>query len=167
MAAQRAGGGDGFDEFVVLRSPALLRTAWMLTGDGQLAEDLLQSALARAWPHWSRVSSSRPEAYVRKIMVRLHGSWWRRRWNGERPVDRVPATAAAEVDDRVVLRRALSQLPPRQLQAVVLGYYDDLPVHEVAAPMGCSVGTVKSQAAKGLTRLRSALELDGTLEGTR
>src|SRR5215217_1390529 len=121
---------DGFREFVVSRSPALLRTAWMLTGDAQLAEDLLQSALARVWPHWSRVGGDRPEAYVRKVMVRLQGAWWHRRWNGELPVADVPEAAAgdgyAAVDERVVLRAALLRLPKRQRQAVVLRYYDDL-----------------------------------------
>ena len=103
---------DGFREFVVSRSPALLRTAWMLTGDAQLAEDLLQSALARVWPHWSRVGGDRPEAYVRKVMVRLQGAWWHRRWNGELPVADVPEAAAgdgyAAVDERVVLRAVLA-----------------------------------------------------------
>lgn len=161
----------GFAEFVASRSPALLRTAWMLTGDAQLAEDLLQSALARAWPHWSRIGTGRPDAYVRKVIVRLHGAWWRRRWNGELPVADVPERAVvdpfAAADERAVLRRLLLQLPKRQRQAVVLRYYDDLAEREVAALMGCSVGTVKSQAAKGLARLRAALEPVPTVEGSR
>ena len=162
---------DGFGEFVVSRSPALLRTAWMLTGDARLAEDLLQSALARVWPHWSRVGGDRPEAYVRKVMVRLQGAWWRRRWNGELPMAEVPQTVAcdayAAADERAVLRRALLRLPKRQRQTVVLRYYDDLSEREVAALMDCSVGTVKSQAAKGLARLRTALQADRTVEGLR
>jgi RNA polymerase sigma-70 factor (sigma-E family) len=162
---------DGFSDFVASRAPALLRTAWMLTGDAQLAEDLLQSALARAWPHWPRIGGDRPEAYVRKVMVRLHGTWWRRRWNGELPTADMPETivgdAYAAADERAVLRSALLQLPKRQRLAVVLRYYDDLPEQEVAALMGCTVGTVKSQAAKGLARLRTALEPNHTVEGLR
>jgi RNA polymerase sigma-70 factor (sigma-E family) len=161
--------GDGFDHFVVARSPALLRTAWMLTGDAQLAEDLLQSALARAWPHWSRVQGDRSEAYVRRVMVRLHGAWWRRRWNGELPVAALPEPAAADAyaaaDERAVLLGALSTLPRGQRQAVVLRYYEDLAEREVAQLMGCSVGTVKSQAAKGLARLRAALQPLHTMDG--
>lgn len=66
---------EGFREFVVGRSPALLRTAWMLTGDAAAAEDLLQTALARTWPHWERVSLGHPEAVVRTVMVRINASW--------------------------------------------------------------------------------------------
>jgi RNA polymerase sigma-70 factor (sigma-E family) len=167
---------QGFREFVAGRSPALLRTAWMLTGDAQLAEDLLQTALARTWPHWSRIADGAPEAYVRRVMVRTHIAWWRRAWRGEAPTSEVPETAspdhAGAVAEREALRGALARLPRRQRQVVVLRYYDDLPEREVAAMLGCSVGTVKSQAAKGLAKLRSALaeaaELDRPdLEGTR
>jgi RNA polymerase sigma-70 factor (sigma-E family) len=153
---------EGFREFVAARSATLLRTAWMLTGDGQLAEDLLQTALARTWPHWSRVRDGQPDAYVRRVMVRVHGAWWRRRWRGETPTAQVPEVAGADayagVDDRAVLAAALARLPTRQRQVVVLRYYDDLPEREVAALLGCSVGTVKSHAARGLVKLRVALE---------
>jgi RNA polymerase sigma-70 factor (sigma-E family) len=159
----------GFREFVVARSPALLRTAWMLTGDGAAAEDLLQSALARTWPHWARVAEGRPEAYVRTVMVRLNASWRARRWHGETPTAEVEAGLApgdhqAQVDDRVVLATALARLPVRQRQAVVLRYFDDLSVDEVARVMGSSPGTVKSQSAKGLAKLRDALTATDTLE---
>ena len=76
---------SGFREFVVARSPALLRTAWMLTGDQAAAEDLLQTALARTWPHWARIADGQPDAYVRKVMVRVNASWRARRWNQETP----------------------------------------------------------------------------------
>jgi RNA polymerase sigma-70 factor (sigma-E family) len=170
----------GFREFVAARSPALLRTAWMLTGDAQLAEDLLQTALARTWPHWSRIADGYPEAYVRRVMVRTHGSWWRR--DRRRPetalgvvpegADPRPGDAYGAVDDRDGLARALVALPRRQRQVVVLRYYEDLPEAEVAALLGCSTGTVKSQASKGLAKLRAALDttgaaLDPEVEGTR
>jgi RNA polymerase sigma-70 factor (sigma-E family) len=152
---------EGFREFVAARSPALLRTAWMLTGDAHLAEDLLQAALARTWPHWLRLRDGQPEAYVRKVMVRLTGSWWRRRWRGETPTAAVPEAASgdvfAAVDERAVLLAALGGLPTRQRQVVVLRYYDDLSERQVADLLGCSVGTVKSQAARGLGKLRAAL----------
>ena len=151
----------GFREFVAARSGALLRLAWMLTLDAAAAEDLLQAALARTWPHWARVAAGSPEAYVRQVMVRTAGSWRRRRWTGEVPAERLPDVAAddetAAHDERVVLTRALAALPPGQRRVVVLRYYADLSEAEVAGLVGCSVGTVKSQAAKGLARLRAAL----------
>lgn len=154
-------GPPGFREFVATRSPALLRLAWMLTLDAGAAEDLLQTALARTWPHWDRVAAGRPEAYVRQVMVRTAGSWRHRRWRGEVPAGRLPEVAGGDPtgghDDRVVLAQALAALPPGQRQVVVLRYYADLSEQEVAGLVGCSVGTVKSQASKGLARLRAAL----------
>lgn len=73
--------GD-FEAFVAARGPRLLRVAWLLTGDAHLAEDLLQSTLAKVWPKWSRISGGHPEAYVRKTLVHQHASWWRRRRDG-------------------------------------------------------------------------------------
>jgi RNA polymerase sigma-70 factor (sigma-E family) len=152
---------DGFREFVLARSPALLRTAWMLTGDSQQAEDLLQTALAATWPHWGRIRGGQPDAYVRRVMVRTYGAWWRRRWRGERPSAQLPEVIGADdyagADDRVELARALAALPVRQRQVVVLRYFEDLTEREVASLLDCSVGTVKSQAAKGLAKLRTAM----------
>ena len=156
----------GFREYVEARSPALLRTAWMLTGDRAAAEDLLQNALARTWPHWARVADGHPDAYVRKVMIRADASRRARRWNDEAPtpperlhvLEGSVSDDAARVDDRLVLEHALRGLPTRQRQAVVLRYFDDLSVETVAAVMGCSVGTVKSQSAKGLAKLREALD---------
>ena len=155
---------EGFREFVVARSPALLRTAWMLTGNAAAAEDLLQAALARVWPHWRRIQDGRPEAYVRTVMVRTNASWRARRWTGETPTADVPDTAGARggsdetrIDERLALLTALSGLPLRQRQAVVLRYFDDLSVEAVAEIMGSSPGTVKSQSAKGLAKLRAAM----------
>lgn len=152
---------EGFREFVVARSPALLRTAWMLTGDAAAAEDLLQTALARTWPHWQRVAGGAPEAYVRKAMVRTHASWLLRKWSGETPTmeprhSAVLGNEQARVDDRMMLMEALGSLPIRQRQAVVLRYFDDLSVESVAEIMGSSTGTVKSQCSKGLSKLRDA-----------
>lgn len=159
---------EGFRDFVLARSPALLRTAWMLTGDAGRAEDLLQTALARTWPHWDRVASQRPEAYVRQVMVRTSASWWSRRWRGETPTEDLTGVAAQrenvsgdpqdEVPERLALLQALRQLPPRQRQAVVLRHFDDLSVEETAQIMGCSEGTVKSQTTRGLQALRAVVD---------
>ncbi|USQ77434.1 SigE family RNA polymerase sigma factor [Ornithinimicrobium cryptoxanthini] len=163
---------DGFREFVAGRSPSLLRTAWMLTGDAVSAEDLLQTALARTWPHWSRVRQGHPEAYVRQVMVRTNASWRSRFWTREKSTDLtsgsdgIPPLLYAEQDrsgqiiDRLVLMDALATLPVRQRQSVVLRYFDDLSVEAVAEIMGCSAGTVKSQTAKGLARLRDVIGQD-------
>lgn len=160
-----------FREFVLARSPALLRTAWMLTGDGALAEDLLQTSLARAWPHWHRIADGQPEAYVRKVMVRTNSSWRARSWSGEKPSSDMLADLGetdrdehSQVDDRVLLAAALAALPVGQRQAVVLRFFDDLSVEATAQMMGCSTGTVKSQSAKGLAKLRAALEGIAVLE---
>ncbi len=148
-----------FEEFVAGRGQALQRFGYALTGDWALAEDLLQTALARAYPRWSRVRRDDPEAYVRKIMLNTWSSWWRRRWRGELPAIRLPEVAGpdsfAEVDSRQALRAALAKLPPGQRAVVVLRYHQDLPEAKVAELLGISVGTVKSQAAKALASLRS------------
>ena len=148
-----------FREFVDGRSPGLLRTAYLLTGDWHLAEDLLQTALSRAYLAWSRVSvADSPDAYVRRILVNSWAKWWRRRWRGETPTAAMPETAGpdpyAAVDDRSSLAAALATLPKRQRAVVVLRYYDDLSEAEIAAVLGCSPGTVKSQASKALAKLR-------------
>jgi RNA polymerase sigma-70 factor (sigma-E family) len=147
-----------FEEFVAVRGQALQRFGYALTGDWALAEDLLQTALARAYPHWSRVLRDGQESYVRKIMVNTWSSWWRRRWRDEVPTASVPESAGpdsfAGVDHRQALRAALAGLPPRQRAVVVLRYHQDMPEAQVADLLGISVGTVKSQSAKALARLR-------------
>jgi RNA polymerase sigma-70 factor (sigma-E family) len=145
-----------FDEFVVLRSPALLRTAYLLTRDLQLAEDLLQTALTKAWFAWSRIDGD-PEPYVRRILVTSSISWWRRRWTRETPTGSVPepapgAETPVEVHD---LMLAVSRLPRRQRAVVVLRYIEDRTEADTAELMRCSVGTVKSQCAKALAKLRA------------
>ena len=146
-----------FDAFVVSRSPGLLRTAYLLTGDQQRAEDLLQTALTKAWFAWRRIEWE-PEAYVRRIMATTSASWWRRRWTGETPTSEVPDTGAPSESElaaeRSDLWRALLHLPPRQRAVVVLRYLEDRSEAETAHLLGCSPGTVKSQAAKALAKLR-------------
>ena len=147
-----------FDEFVVARGAALLRTAYLLTGDRHLAEDLVQSALAKTYRHWKRVRGGSPEAYVRQVMVRENISWWRRRRVVETPVADVPERAASgagsDVDRRVSLDAALRLLSAQQRAVLVLRYYEDLTERQAADALGCSVGTVKTQAHRALKRLR-------------
>ncbi|MEW1719541.1 SigE family RNA polymerase sigma factor [Streptomyces sp. NPDC093109] len=155
--------GDGdFEAFVAARGPRLLRVAWLLTGDAHLAEDLLQSTLAKVWPKWSRIAGGRPEAYVRKALVHQHASWWRRRWRGELPYGELPDAVGAvdayeHVDLEQTLASAVRSLPVRQRAVVVLRYFEDLSVEDTAAALGCTTGTVKSQSSRALRSLRALL----------
>jgi RNA polymerase sigma-70 factor (sigma-E family) len=144
-----------FDAFVVARSQALLRTAYLLTQDEGLAEDLLQTALTKSWFAWRRIDGP-PEAYVRRVLVTTSASWWRRRWTGERPTETLPEHAAAEDGGRgdQDLWDAIGHLPPRQRAVIVLRYLEDRTEVETAELLECSVGTVKSQASKALAKLR-------------
>jgi RNA polymerase sigma-70 factor (sigma-E family) len=146
-----------FDEFVTARSHRLIRTAYLLTRDWGAAEDLLQDAMAKAWFAWPRLRGE-PEPYVRKIITTSFISQSRRRWRSEVPsptverLDRSDDIGAS--DDRDALWRALGRLPPRQRAVVVLRHYEDMSEADVAATLGCSIGTVKSQSAKALGKLR-------------
>ena len=149
-----------FDLLVEHRATSLLRTAYLLTGDWGLAEDLLQTALVKTWFRWDRLhDKGAAESYVRQVMARTCATWWRRKWRGELATGELPDVPARDdyddVDARHALRRALAELPPRQRAIVVLRFYEDLPEAEVASLLGCSVGTVKSTASRALVRLRS------------
>ena len=162
---------DGFREFVQARSGALLRSGWLLTGDWPSAEDLVQTALAAAWPRWGDLRrQDAPELYVRKIMVNTFLRWRQRRWNGEIATGYVPDFSAhadvfAQVDARQALLGALDRLPPRQRAVVVLRYFADQTEAQTAEAMGLSVGTVKAHAAKALARLRDAPGLAELMTG--
>jgi len=151
----------GFEEFVVARSAALSRTAYLLTGDHQLAEDLLQVALTRVAVRWPRLRAEAPVAYARRIMINEVTTWRRRRRYHERPSDALPedrpapdpSTAAVR---RIVVGQALARLTPRQRAMLVLRFYEDLSEADTAALLGCSVGTVKSGTHAALARLRDA-----------
>ncbi|GIJ80620.1 RNA polymerase sigma-70 factor, sigma-E family [Micromonospora phaseoli] len=149
---------ETFREFVVHRSPRLSRTAYLLTGDHQLAEDLLQAALARTYRHWRRISDGDPEAYVRRVMYHQQISWWRRRRITERLQSQPPERAATDTAEATVLRlslaTALRRLTPRQRTVLVLRFYEDLTEAQVAQVLGCSVGTVKRHGHDALRRLR-------------
>jgi RNA polymerase sigma-70 factor (sigma-E family) len=151
---------EGFAQFVEARARALQRSAWLLTGDWGLAEDLVQTALARSWPRWERIRRRNdPEIYVRRVMVNTWASWSRRQWRGERASAAVPDSPAAgdmaaEVTARVAVRAALASLTDRQRTMVVLRVFDDLSEPQVAQVMNCAVGTVKSTVSKALAKLR-------------
>ena len=158
---------DGFGEFVAARSPALVRSAWLLTGDEADAHDLVQTALAKTWTRWPQVvRKDAPEAYVRKVMLSTLLTWRRRRWRGELTVEVLPEPTDAqdrfaEADLRHSVWAALQSLPPRQRAVVVLRYFDDLTEAQTADALGCSAGTVKSQSAKAVARLRTSRALEG------
>jgi RNA polymerase sigma-70 factor (sigma-E family) len=151
---------QGFDEFVLLRRHSLLRTARMLTGDQYLGEDLVQAALEKVWPRWERIiAHGDPYSYVRTVMLHLYTAWWRRSWRAEQPTSSVPEVADADddyaaTDLRDAFQRLLDALSPKQRAILVLRFHDDLTETSVAQLMGCSVGTVKSQTARALTKLR-------------
>lgn len=151
-----------FRAFVAARSRALLRTAYLLTGDHQLAEDLLQTALTKTYLSWERIRDhGSVESYVRTTLVTTQISWWRRRWWSERSVGEVWERPADDAFDRFDewdrIWRSLRRLPPRQRAVVVLRYYEDLSEAEIARVLGCSTGTVKSQASRALATLRGRL----------
>lgn len=158
-----------FDAFVAARSTALLRTAYLLTHDHAQAEDLLQTALTKAWFSWSRITGQ-PESYVRKILVNTYATWWRRRWNGERATDVLPERGAPDACDDVGsghdLWTAMDRLPRRQRAVVVLRYFEDLTAAQTAELLDCSVGTVKSQTSKALAKLRIDPALTDDQNGT-
>jgi RNA polymerase sigma-70 factor (sigma-E family) len=144
-----------FEEFVAARSAALLRTAYLLTRDHGLAEDLLQTALTKAYLAWSRIDGD-PEPYVRRIVVTTFSSWWRRKWRGETPTDELPEHGRHDdaVGESGDLWAALGRLPVRQRAVVVLRYFEDLTEAQTADLLGISTGTVKSQTSKALAKLR-------------
>lgn len=152
-----------FTAWVLARRGSLLRTAWLLTGDGGGAEDLVQNALLRCWPRWSRGRKMADiDAYVRKTMTHAYMSDRRRRWSGEVPTEVLPDAAEPQrfdVGDRAQLLTALGRLPRGQRAVVVLRFADDLSEQQTASVLGCSVGTVKSQAARALAALRADASL--------
>ncbi|WP_300400873.1 SigE family RNA polymerase sigma factor [Nocardioides sp.] len=147
-----------FEEFVRGRRRALLRTAYLLTGQHADAEDLVQAALIKAVPHWRKISDN-PEPYVRRILARESVSRWRRRRWREISSDDLPDGALQDPDvaAREDLRRALAGLAPRQRAVIVLRYFEDLSEAETADSLGIAVGTVKSQTRDALRVLRERM----------
>ena len=157
-------GREAFRAYVQARSPALLRTAYLLTGSQHDAEDLLQTALAKTYLAWDRVRDRDAlDGYVRRTLVNTRTSWWRRRRVDEWTAAEVPEPRGAgddrDVADDVVVHEALwsalARLPRKQRAAVVLRYYEDLSEAETADVLGVTVGTVKSTTSRALARLRA------------
>ncbi len=163
---------ERFVEFVDARRAGLVRTAYLLCGDWHRAEDLAQQALVKLYVAWPKVTGKGGEdAYVRRILVNTHVDDWRwRRRRPETPVAEQRDSVAPEPgssDDRDALRHALTALPEGQRKVVVLRFWLDLSVQQVAADLGISTGTVKSQSARGLDRLRALLgDASGSYEST-
>ncbi|MEU1601790.1 SigE family RNA polymerase sigma factor [Micromonospora matsumotoense] len=150
-----------FAAYFAARSEAMRGTAYLLCGDWHRAEDLVQTAFTKLYLVWNRVSRHEVlDAYVRRILVRTflderRRGWWRRERVGGEQTDRPTPPEAPET--RLVLLQALAAVPPRQRAVLVLRYWEDQSVEEVAALLGCSAGTVKSQSARGLDTLRGLL----------
>lgn len=165
MAIRRQEDISDFAALVATRSPSLFRTAYLVVGDHQQAQDLLQEALVKAFVAWPRLRDpGKAEAYVRRTIVTTAISWRRRRSFHERPVDPVPEARSADESERLATRDALweqvCRLPPRQRAALVLRYYEDLSEAETAELLSCSVGTVKSQVSAALAKLRDRMGPD-------
>jgi len=152
---RRWGDVTDFEDFAAASMPGLLRFGHVLTGDAHRAEELVQQALVNTWSRWRHIQHEQPTAYVRRAMVHTHTSWWRR---GRREVG-MPvgfdqaAVEGQDLGERDQMVAALQHLPPRQRAVIVLRYYEDLSEAEIAAVLGCSTGTVKSQASRALKSL--------------
>ncbi|GGS82232.1 SigE family RNA polymerase sigma factor [Nonomuraea spiralis] len=156
-----------FGAFVAARATSLLRVAYLACGDESEAEDLLQTALERTYRNWDRVRHDSPEPYVRRVIVNAAISRARRRAILRFiPMHSPPDTPARSTDTdlRHVLMEAMRALPPRQRAVIVLRYWEDLSETQTAEVLGCSLGTVKSQASKAMAKLRTALGHE-TMEG--
>jgi RNA polymerase sigma-70 factor (sigma-E family) len=152
-----------FDEWIGARGGALLRFALMLSADAGRAEDLVQSVLVHVYPRWPRISAMvSPEAYVKASIVNEHLKWWRRLSNRELPVEALvdrpgDGDFAAQQASRDAAWALLGRLPRRQRAVLALRYYEDMSDDAIAAVMGCSVSTVRSQAARALATLRATV----------
>jgi RNA polymerase sigma-70 factor (sigma-E family) len=154
-----------FCEFVTSRSSALFRVAYMILGDYQLAQDLVQESLAKTYVAWPRLHDvANAEAYTRRVIATTAISWRRRRGFHELPSEHLPERVGTDPAAAMVVHDALwtclLELPPRQRAAIVLRYYVDLSEAQTAETMGCSVGAVKSSASAGMSRLRQRIGPD-------
>jgi RNA polymerase sigma-70 factor (sigma-E family) len=157
-----AGTAVDFDTWVAARGPGLLRLAYTLTGNRSDAEDVVQEALARALPRWSRISRvENVDAYVRRMVINAHTSWWRRWKRRESPVaelrDSTVDAPGEAFDDRHRLWLACQALPEVQRTAVVLRYYEQLEYAEIADLTGVREGSVRSRVSRGLSALRESM----------
>lgn len=153
----------GFAAFVREHTPALLRTAYLLTGDGSRAEELVQDTLVRLYPKWDRVEEADvPLAYVRRSLTNGYINSQRRAARREFAYEDVPERlddrdTTAQLADRDELWAGLRLLPDRQRAALVLRFFEDLSDEDTAATLGCRVGTVRSLVSRGLAALRAQM----------
>lgn len=151
-----------FDQFVIARGRPLWRAAYLLTGDRHKAEDLVQTALTKTYPKYQS-NDAMFEGYVRTTMYHTYISWWRRRWNAETPTETLPESRSYVADPdqgiSVDVLRALATLPKMQRAVLVLRFFEDRPVAEVADLLGITEGTVKSHASRGCAALRNSVHL--------
>lgn len=160
----------GFDAFVRDSSRGLLRVGWLLTGDWATAEDLVQTALVTTWRKWRTIRrADRPAVYVHRVMMTTYLGWRRRRWTGEVPSADMPDRAAGpdefgRFDLQQSLRSAMHRLPPKQRATITLRYFLDLSERATADALGCSLGTVKSNAARAIATLRTDPNLAALLD---
>jgi RNA polymerase sigma-70 factor (sigma-E family) len=172
---QPAGRDEDFTAFVVARSGRLVHLARMLCGDAALAEDLVQTALEKAYLRWDRIEMDDPFGYVRQALVNQHLSWLRRRLWRERPsgtpaeldadFHRSVADPADGIERRLVLNAALGTLTRRERAVIVLRYVEDLTEAQTAAVLGVAVGTIKSAHSRALQKLRAVPELSASYVG--
>jgi RNA polymerase sigma-70 factor (sigma-E family) len=151
-----------FVAFVARRARPHVRAAVLLTGDWHAAEDLVQTCLVKLYRAWPTLDAGVDlDAYLRRMLVNTNRSWWRARWRREAPVATVPDRAGEDGQDAydraATVRQALRALPARQRAVLVLRFYEDLPVAEVADLLGCSAGAVKTHTHRGIRRLRQLL----------
>ena len=169
VARARWTASDEFEDFVVARGAALVRSARRLLRDPHDAEDVVQDVLVKVHRHWDTIVRQEvPEAYVRRMLVNACTSFWRRGVRRERPVDDVSLHLVVDVrdravdepgrlDEREVVLGLLRRLPAKQRAVLVLRHYEGLPDAEVAAIMGTSVQTVRSNVHRGLASLRALM----------
>jgi len=153
---------QGFTDYFASRSGAMRGTAYLLCGDWHRAEDIVQSTFVKLYRAWHRVSAHHTlDAYTRRILVRTYldenrrGFFFREKPTADHTDTMAPLAGSPE--DRLVLLRALGQVPPRQRAALVLRYWEDMSVEDTARALGCTEGTVKSQTARGLDALRGVV----------
>lgn len=161
--SERTERDEAFTVFVTTYGHPLRRYAYVLTGDATGADDLLQASLEKLYLAWDKVASEEARvAYARRIMARTQASWWRRGVRRERPAAEPPeprptaesARPLRSVEERDEVWRLLATVPTRTRAVLVLRYYEDLTEADIAAVLGCSIGSVKSQLSRGLARLR-------------
>ncbi|SDW29594.1 RNA polymerase sigma-70 factor, sigma-E family [Amycolatopsis xylanica] len=156
-----ARGDTGFTDFVTARAPWLRKVAFLLCGDWHRADDLVQTTVTRLYTHWHRAAKAdNLDGYARRTLVNAflaeqRTSWWR--LVDLRATDDERSAAGPDVETALDLRAAIDSLPPRQRATLVLRFYCDLPVSDVATTLGCSAGTVKSQTARAVDTLRALL----------